>query len=547
MAPDVMDIGMKCDSLYSYTPSTWGEYFTGPTRVFWQDNNIAAMIKEITKHSTFPSLFLSAENRVVSGKFLDSQNFANYAIAHNMTAHKLAIEIIDSVEESYTVHSLANIAMQKAMFGAIYRVLDLASISIQHRINRSQHSNLTKLISCTVVSTLPYFIMSYLGYLSIELVIATGVRVAISYLISNPSYKNFVREIDLISSLKSFNITNFIYQNSAYGVRNLATSILMEKLGPLISNFSAEKCLEKTTKIKVCFGVGRKPVIAIIAPCIQPAKYLTDEIGWMLGKMAVDGLAILLKRVGIVHDLRDPFAPICSFLFDSKKQVSKYGLRLRSILAKNQEQVEAYRPKQQTRRVYARAEVSNDYQQRETQYLLEYRSTRIKKPKKQFIQPTAEDTAENNSTEIVDTREKIEIPGTSMILVPLVSEHINLWGIVSARESLDVYNAALQRPDLGVSGTGPLKFIRKTPTGQSYYELKPICNSDYRAVGMNHFDDEVEDVLYNAIKRYISYEDAMPIAASLFQQLNSNDKRIELINFDRIENHKEARKAFRSV
>jgi len=528
------------------------EYLTGPILIYQKtDEGFCTLLKELTTYKSIIELFSASENQAIKNGFYHFPVLSQYARSQNLEIDTVLADELQYAEENLTVHSLLGVATQNALFGAIYRILDLTSLSIQHRISRSKLPTAAKFTCCTIVSTLPYFIMAYFGYPSSELIIATSVRIAISFLCSTPSLQNSVREIDLPSRFKNFYVINFIYQNLAYTARNLISTILIvDTFIPIISGIQINQCTAKTaTTAKIELGISGNDII-LHAPytCTGPVKYFTDEIGWMLGKMAVDSVAILLKKVGIVKDLRDPFAPLFSCFSSAQKEVSKFGQRLKVIQSNYMKQHADMKPKQKPKRIRTGTESSNDSAQEEWQYCQAYRSFKLKKAKKVPQQQSpVENKAVEKSQVIVDTRETIEIPGTCMILVPLVSEHTNLWGIVSTRESTDTYNEALQRPGLGVSGDGPLKFIRKTSTGHNYYELKPQGRSDFRAVGMNHFDDEVEDVLYNAMNRYTSYEDAMPIAASLFQQINSNDKRIELINFDRIENHKEARKAFMSV
>lgn len=227
---------------------------------------------------------------------------------------------------NFSLVSIYEMSQYMVIMSAYYRILQILSISLQHRITLSHLSKPVKFMLTGTTSLAPIFAMSFLGYSSIELGMMS-LLVAISPYILNNNWSNKIREIDLISTTKKFIFKNSAINNCLSSIRNLSVILLKYLISTSIFSLfcftsmmdpellTAVEALDKSLDamnhdIKICIHTNMSfPITfySVYTPSHCVANLLSVEAAWYVGRLAIDLGIGLLQKINIISDARDPF------------------------------------------------------------------------------------------------------------------------------------------------------------------------------------------------------------------------------------------------
>ncbi len=222
---------------------------------------------------------------------------------------------------AYNVMSVFDKFQHLMVLSACYRMLHILSISLQHKIALSNYRKSTKFILTAFTALAPFAIMSYMGYISTELVIVSLLTSLSPYVLSN-KWSNKIREIDLISTTKEFIFKNSLLNCCLSSLKNISSTLLLDLTGLFLSSVyftssdpqefkSLANAFTIRHNVEVCRFTHLEYESSYSYSVLTPAHFVTRllmcEAGWCLGRLAIDLGMGLLQKVNIISDARDPF------------------------------------------------------------------------------------------------------------------------------------------------------------------------------------------------------------------------------------------------
>jgi len=394
------------------------------------------------------------------------------------------------------------------VLSACYRMLQVLSLSLQHKIALSNFRKSTKFILTAFTALAPFSLMSYTGYWSSELVIVSLLTSISPYILSN-NWSNKIREIDLISTTTEFVFKNSLLNCCLSSLRNMSVTMIINLVGRLFllsayfvsSNALTLSKIIALSHIESVFTVRNDIEICRFTTLFNPpyglsvstpAHFVTHllmlEAGWCLGRLAIDIGMGLLQKANIISDARDPF----------------YN---RTFKTRTQEPAQA--PSQPARaRLKGRercegAEASESHQYASAQQSKQ----RTRKAKK--LQPAAPAETKHLPQHVARANEElpvIRVPDyPEQPLVPFYpsAQSEPTYGVVANPKArhFNEFTTTLNRAHNEVAS--PDGLVKCLDSGKQVFSLRP--NSNARLVGQKVVEQpEVAD----ALKRVYGYERA---------------------------------------
>lgn len=307
-------------------------FFFGPSLIYTTDSSFNSYLKKTLSHNNliekYGSLLSNMGAETLKAKAPSLYYFLNTNNIHDIKPY------VTSINQGLVLNSLADRSMQFMVLGAIHRLTQIASQSVNKRINNSELPFYIKFICSTAVTITPYVIMELLGYPSMELMAVSGIQIAsqyLPYIISNTynfvckkqvskevkkslvRYGSIVREVDLISDYQKFNLSNIALKNTISFIRYLSSTIIINKIG------TGSILQDRDIRDKASFGIcKRDKAISYFGYGVSNFRFnlvemVFTEIGWSTGRLLIDITFGILNKVcetfGIKYfsDLKDPF------------------------------------------------------------------------------------------------------------------------------------------------------------------------------------------------------------------------------------------------
>jgi hypothetical protein len=447
---------------------------------------------------------------------------------------KKANELAPLINKTFFHLSRAQNNVVLGVTASIYRLTQLATCRLQHKIEQSDLSQNQKFIISGLASTIPLIIMRLIGASYQEIALCALVKYLASYSLPK-KYSNFIKELDLVSKTRYFTGSGFVVQNVLTMARNLITSILVADFLLLYSFRNLNSTDKPETPILYMCQYYPSPTsqervikIASEGKFFSPLTYLIDECGWMLGKIAVDGVMILLKQCGVIKDLRDPF----------KQNPFKPNIQPTPIIQpqpKTNHSVEKGALPSVSSTSSFQSQFVPSYTEPSTE------STIFKKIKTKKMRQTAVANIEKPIEQKKLNISTIVIPNYTEKLIALNGEGVNmisnLWGLATydfkaPNIEIKLYLTSLETGHIGAKQGSSMKYLGKhKTTGQSLYEIKPR-RQERRLVGTLI---RGEDDVYRALSTRFGYERAM----ALTEQMKVEKDEINLIDFNQIVTHEQ--------
>jgi hypothetical protein len=483
------------------------------------------------------------------------RTIASFTIDDIATTTRVSVSpsVKQAITDNFVIMSQFNYGGVLAFHSISYRIGQLVATAVQHKIEQSSWSKNNKFWISSAVTLMPLAIIFLAGGSSTEMAIASLVKIAASYILP-PLYSNPVKELDLISTARNFKLTSFLGKNALTAIRNLITttividcfiSMLATGKEQLSTNLFGQgnqsiffkACFDNQDNLTMLIGLGRSRT---------PFAYFIEECAWMLGKIAVDGVFILLNQLGVVKDLRDPLGNLLQPFFQSSSQKRRPPQAAHfTVQTPEKPQHKKLSAKQLRRQAIAKQEASAarvpvDFQPT-THHLTD--NAERKSPKIKVK------TRGSSQVEVIEAQERVVLPSTLTIpnyprkLVALYGQGIesipNVWGVISygirkkEKQSMMPYITGLKAGHVGPSGShAVMKYLGKSKkTHQPIFSIRP-ANQEMRLLGELVCGEEA---VYDALKSAFGYERAL----ELTNQMKNDREEMSLIDFRFIVSHKQ--------
>jgi hypothetical protein len=452
----------------------------------------------------------------------------------------------------------------------IYRVLNIVSISAQHRIANAKWQIGAKILATSAIAILPYIIMGKIGYNGSELFLSSALRV-VSSLVLPIMYSNFLKELDLISATRNFNIHDFIKRNTLTAWKNLLTTILIVDGFRWIYGMPVyyNDFLRERAGFDLCLLGENRSLIAVIGYNLSafPIHYLIDELGWSLGKVVIDLGIVAFNRIVIKKDLRDPINSFIEGAMLEGYTMTELQSVRENVAVKNT-RIKVRGRNKQNRDIRQEAYVNQSNMfvlDQITQTYTGATATHIiasEQSDKNILVHANTVDPEKIEEVVVDIKDKIKVKRNKIIfdkeeekelpqrnsrrfeikfddhearLVPLSGATINinnLWGVISQspKEKLHKFQRSLSSGNIGNKNSA-IKYLGKDKKNEHIFEIRP-CGNDDRIIGKLV---RGEDRVYNALTRIFNYERVL----NIMKLISPDSPEVSVIIFDEMVRHKE--------
>lgn len=491
------------------------------------------------------SYFDSAIFKMVSS-FSSYDEVQKYACKeYNQASFQSMLSLAD---ESYRLLSNADWAIVMIGRSIVYRSCQLVVLAIQHKIALTNWRPATKFAISSVISLTPSVALSLLGGgVSRDVLIMGACRVIVPTLFLSISRKmgNRAKEVDEISISQHFSLKGFIIQNLLTMTINLSTTPLLQFWYSVIHDKTIfythpvkfELCSYFDELKKVHYYVSGHGVVQTQITCVL------REIGWMVGKIAVDALFIGLAWIGVVKDLRAPIYSIFRRPHKCSKQPVISPLKVVHKRAARQTTV-APLPSSSLSRP------SREADEEPFLFLPEGTSTQYKRPvphiKKKTKGKPSVSSIINDPETVAPVKSEIELPGCVRNLRKLegpgLGEVRNVWGMISygnltlVDEKLKFYVRSLKTGHVGGHTASIKKAGNGGKTGKQFYKIRPGSQGD-RMLGRLI---QGEAAIYERLKEIFPYQVAWDLICQMKD--NSTDEKINFIDFYHLVKHKNVKK-----
>lgn len=461
-------------------------------------------------------------------------------LAHSIST--IPLNLLQLFESNYAIMSHYNYGMILAIDSAIYRSCQLAATAITHRIELTNWHPATKFCSSSFVTLLPLAVIYLLGFSSTEIVVASTLKIVASAILP-VRHSNKVKELDLISTYRQFNLKNFIGQNALMGVRNFAATAFMD--GTAFFSLGISPFTPYPPEFGVCIPDSTNDLEFYAHGYVNtPLTYLFDELAWMIGKIAVDVIFLLLAYASVVKDLRDPINSI--WHRPKTYRFPKTPSRFNTLTQRTTNSSVSVRHSAAT------GEYENSMVDFVESTAESYKAPAPPKEKRRHKtdQNVAQASSSNAIAETADVveRKALPIPNYARKLEPLshAIEGIskNVWGVVIygnlqvEEEQIKDHMRSLGSGHIGLPGSSSaIKLLRKVEnTPRKVYEVRPK-NRGPRILGT---EVRGEEAVYNLLKDYFGYERAIALTRQMREADGSGD--MSLISFSYYTDHEDINK-----
>lgn len=504
---------MKQDISVITFESSWSGFLTDATLI--QQGNQGELIGFLKKniHSVF-------NRNQFEQAYLEA--LQKYPPNHNLNPyiHSVLLMYLDG---SFEVASLLSSATLMFGIGAIYRVLNLATISAQNHVFLKNWRLLNRALAATAISLTSFYIMDALGYEAMELLIAEIVRICAAYLMPYV-FGNFFRGMDIISPTKTFNPIDYLSRNSMYSLRNFASTMFIEYglpyivlNAPLRQILWDNQALTRRDKAGIYLDTSTLPPSAHLVSNKHAffPKLVLDEASFTLGKIFVDMTILLMARFGFISDIRDPFKALFSKPVQSSKNTGGLPPRiLLKILEEQRKQEASTAPVKPEEKAAQKSSTWQTSPSSSTNnFGLQYigatgaqkksksnKGSKHPKSNRQNVDVVIHKVRNTFSNSVNPTHKIVPLCGTAL--------QGNIWGIITALDCGNEFKAFESALEHGIiNQSGNIKYLDKgSKSGAPVFEIK--CSQDARLLG-RYFQGEIE--VYDALSNVFGIDETQRI------------------------------------
>jgi hypothetical protein len=425
---------------------------------------------------------------------------------------------------SLEVASLLSSATLMFGVGAIYRVLNLATISAQNHIYSKNWRWSTRALAATAISLTSFYIMDALGYEAVELLIAEIVRICAAYLMPYV-FGNFFRGMDIISPTTTFNPIDYLGRNAMYSLRNFASTIFIDYGLPYITLNAPlrqiiwdTQALLRRDKAGIYLDTSTLPPSAHLVSNKHAffPKLVLDEASFTLGKIFVDMTILLMAKFGFISDIRDPFKALFSKPVQSSKNTGGLPPRILLKILEEQRKQEATSAqiinKEKIAQKSFKRQTSSSSSTNNFWPISQGSSEGAALPRKQKSQNLeSKSTKQDADVAIHEVRNMFSNSvNPKHKIVPLCGTALqgNIWGVITALDCGNEFKAFESALEHGIiNQSGKIKYLDKGgKSGEPVFEIK--CNQDARLLG-RYFQGERE--VYSALSNVFGIDETQRI------------------------------------
>lgn len=470
----------------------------------------------------------------------------------------LLTKAIDDLGKSYVVSSLFDSMMFLGVLSMGNRILELTFLTLRQKLcslmSISNTNFLKKALMDLVQCYLQYCVLVFAGFAGSELVACKLATLLISAVLPY-KYSNWIRQMDELSNSKVFQLKDFIVKNMVVMMRNLfAVHIFNWYMSQFWEIFNDRNFLLNANHFHYrddhaeisAFTIKEDNIFYIGGfnnYSVKGLAYLTNEFGWMFGKILVDMMCIILLKYKGVEDLRDPFNT------DAKPKIALRKKMQQALTQKNDKVVVKDLTKVHHYDIEndssSSSNLSHDSTSTSDLGRRNLKSEVVKEHKhkktKNKIHGLARAQLENNE----EQQERGELTSsfnymagdyeyTFIRLSGGICDKMNTWGVIVKKPGKDGFQWTLGS---GVIGKG-MRFInnkilerRPKSTDARLLGCLHMSNDDYEAASV-HEDDNI----YNALKDYMPLEDARIVSGLLAEQAEGRE-RTALVIFSKQAKH----------
>lgn len=324
----------SCVNLFDF-PYTLSNILFDPTMI--TIDNVPSIGQYLIKYSSNTALLQERVAALHSMAPAQLQK-SNPILAYFLNSNEVNLEAVTDqiIAGGFNVYSIASRARNFFVLGALYRCIQIATVSAHNKVKVMEMNPYLKFACITAIAVTPAIAMHFLGYSTTEVILAGGVRVVSSYLMPT-KWGSKVREMDLVSDKRDFHPNNLVLKNTLSFLRNLVTSALTDYVyfaySSNIANYMGLARRDKSS-IGVCLSSNGLRIFGYGANAlpVYATSLLFTEIGWSLGRLLVDSFVALLRRFEFISDARDPlwavFNPTAAAL---KKENERHLAGLKNV------------------------------------------------------------------------------------------------------------------------------------------------------------------------------------------------------------------------
>ncbi len=190
----------------------------------------------------------------------------------------------------------------------IFRMLQIISIDLLNKIDTKKWNIFGKMIVSAVVLAAPYLFMSYvLGFPMHDLIGPTQLQNLAAFglnYFSSTAWSNTLRELNVVSTTRNFHFRDGIFRGFLSSAINFVSTSLIQSYA---FSTSTPMFIDDQASVSDCIK-GRTVVrLTLSQKDAFFAEYITNELGWLVGRYAVDFSFAALNFLGVIKDLRTPF------------------------------------------------------------------------------------------------------------------------------------------------------------------------------------------------------------------------------------------------
>jgi len=410
---------------------------------------------------------------------------------------------INSIKD-FSFMSTYDKSLHAVVVSTCFRMFQILSVSLQHRITISRLGKTQKFILTAATSILPIYAMTFLGFNSIELGIMSLLVSVSPYILSN-NWSNRIREIDLISNTKEFVFKNSLLNNCLSYIRTIISNLVVEfgisvfysALYAFSNHAIFLSFLEEEVaghyNIEICrlsFGSSLPYGHSVSTPALWLTQLLLINMAWGFGRLVIDMGIGVLNKVNIIPDARDLF-------YNQTFRKSSVSLKNASI----GESLEARSDVQQTKKRAAAPVSYSEY----TPSNPKIRKARCKKIKPE--QKVDDGAIPNATTAVYKDLPTIQVPDYPMQpLVPFypAPQSAPTYGVVANTKcrQFDLFSRILQNAANSVANAeGSIECLN---TATQVYAIRR-STIDARLLGQKAIG---QSAVVNILKRLYGYERA---------------------------------------
>jgi hypothetical protein len=223
---------------------------------------------------------------------------------------KARFESVSGVNiEGISIYTNFERAQYMFVTSVIFRMLQIISIDLLNKIDTKKWNIFGKMIVSAVVLAVPYLFMSYvLGFPMHDLIGPTQLQNLAAFglnYFNSTAWSNTLRELNVVSTTRNFHFRDGIFRGFLSSAVNFVSTFLIQSYA---FSTSTPMFIDDQTSISYCTRGPYAVQLMLSQKDAFFAEYITNELGWLAGRYAVDFSFAALNFLGVIKDLRTPFS-----------------------------------------------------------------------------------------------------------------------------------------------------------------------------------------------------------------------------------------------